>query len=151
MTKNALAAVALSIMAFTLAACSSSGDAIAVNPNVYPADYKSEVIATLRPLFVQNETATVSGAEISPPALTPVDKDQRYSLCVRYTAHGTSPGDIGVVTRRGYFFAGHLNQLVPVTGDDCKSAAYQPFNELNRICLGDACQKKKSKSGWGLF
>ena len=153
MTKNAFRAYALSLLALALAACSSDyNKGPAVNPNLYPSQYKAEVIATLRPMFVDNETATVSGAEISQPVLTPVGKDQRYSLCVHYTAHGTSPGDAGVSTRRGYFFGGHLNQLIPVSDDECKGVAYQPFNELNRLCLGNACAKRaKPKGGWSLF
>ncbi len=153
MIKNALMVLALSVAPLALAACSSSGgDAVTANPNIYPSDYKSEVIATLRPMFNDNETASISGAEISPPALTPVGKDQLYSLCVRYSAHGIDAGNVGTATRRGYFYGGHLNQLVPATDDDCKGVAYQPFAELNRVCLGKGCQDhQKGKSGWGLF
>jgi len=152
MARNTAGALLLSTLALALAACSSSGgDAVTANPNVFPAQYKAEIIATLRPLFAKNDTSSVTGAEISPPVLTPVDKDQRYSLCIHYTAHGGG-GYTGASTRRAYFYAGHLNQLVPVSDDTCAGVAYQPFNELNRLCLGEACTKtKKSKSGWGLF
>jgi len=150
MTKNALVAVALSALALALAGCSSdSGKAALANPNVFPTDYKGAIVATLRELFNKNGTASVSGALISPPVLSQVDKDQLYTLCVHYTAHGGG-GYVTSATRRAYFYAGHLNQLVPVSDDQCTGVAYQPFNELNRICLGEACEKK-SKSGWGLF
>jgi hypothetical protein len=152
MTKNVLMAFALSVLALGLVACSSDSDKAALaNPNVYPTNYKGTIVATLRELFKKNQTAWVSGALISPPVLSQVGKDQLYTLCVHYTAHGGS-GYVGISTRRGYFYAGHLNQLVPVSDDQCAGVAYQPFKELNRLCAGDACAKsQKSKSGWGLF
>jgi hypothetical protein len=152
MARNTAGALLFSTLALALAACSSSGgDAVTVNPNIFPTQYKAEIIATLRPMFAKNDTSSVTGAQISPPVLTPVDKDQRYSLCIHYTAHGGS-GYAGTATRRAYFFGGHLNQLIPVSDDTCAGVAYQPFNELNRICVGEACEKtQKSKSGWGLF
>jgi hypothetical protein len=152
MTKNALVAVALSALALALAGCSSdSGKAALANPNVFPTGYKGAIVATLRELFKKNGTASVSGALISPPVLSQVDKDQLYTLCVHYTAHGGG-GYVTSATRRAYFYAGHLNQLVPVKDDACAGVAYQPFNELNRVCLGDACKdQEKSKGGWGLF
>jgi hypothetical protein len=152
MTKNALVAVALSVLVLALAACSSDSDKAALtNPNVYPTDYKGAIVATLRELFKKSETASVSGALISPPVLSQVDKDRLYTLCVHYTAHSAN-GYVSTSTRLGYFYGGQLNQLVPVSDDQCAGVAYQPFNELNRLCVGEACEKtKKSKSGWGLF
>ncbi len=154
MAKKAHKAFLLSILALALAACSSfgSGKDVAVNPNLFPSAYKRQIVATLIELFKKNETISVSNALISPPVLAQVGQDQRYTLCVRYTAHGTSPGMVADSTRRAYFYAGQLNQLVPVKDEACSGVAYQPFKELNSACLGKACEERaKKKSGWSLF
>jgi hypothetical protein len=124
------------LSALAMAACSS--DSKPENPNVFPKDYKMEIIDTLKKLFASNDTARVSGALISDPALRPVGKDQLYTACVRYTAHGTSPGEIGHAMRVAYFYGGHLNQLVEASQEQCGSAAYKPFPELNKYCVGAA-------------
>ena len=35
----------------------------------------------------------------------------------------------------GYFYGGHLNQLVDATPQQCGNAAYKPFPELEKLCL----------------
>ena len=46
----------------------------------------------------------------------------------------------GAKDRIGYFFGGHLNQLVDATKEQCGNAAYKPFPELEKICLGTKCE-----------
>jgi hypothetical protein len=129
----------LSGLAMALAACSHD-NAVLVNPNIFPANYKQQIIRTLQKLFVSNETVRVSDAFVSEPALSIVDKEQRYTACIRYTAHGVTPLDIGHATRIAYFYGGNLNQLVPATGDQCSRAQFQPFLELDQVCLGKGCK-----------
>ena len=38
-----------------------------------------------------------------------------------------------------YFYAGDITQFVKATGDVCAGAAYKPFPEIEKICLGDKC------------
>jgi len=136
-------------LVLTLAACSSNDKA--ENPNVPPTNYKTEIIGTLRELFVSNDTASVSNAFISDPAIRPADKEPRYTACVRYTAHGISPGAIGNAVRVAYFYGGRLNQLLPAKEGECDNVAYKPFPELDRVCLGKACnnQGQKKSGGFG--
>ncbi len=70
----------------------------------------------------------------------PVGKEQHYVSCVRYTAHGAVAGLVADATRIAYYYGGHLNQIVPASGDECARAAYKPFAELNAVCLGKGCQ-----------
>ena len=49
---------------------------------------------------------------ISDPVLTPVGNDQRYTACVRFNARDANRQYMGSTDRIGYFFGGHLNQLV---------------------------------------
>jgi hypothetical protein len=128
----------LSALAMALAACSS--DSKPENPNMFPTDYQKEVLATLQKMFASNDTARVSGAFISDPVMRPIGNVQRYTACVRYTAHGTSPGEIGNVVRIAYFYGGHLNQLIEASQGQCGDAAYKPFPELDKYCVGTGCR-----------
>ncbi len=109
--------------------------------NIYPTDYRKEIIATLKlEVFDKNDTTRITNAMISDPAVMPVGKEQHYVSCVRYTAHGTAAGYVADATRIAYYYGGHLNQIVPVSGNECATAAYKPFPELNAVCLGTGCR-----------
>lgn len=137
----ALRLLCLTLCAAALAACSSTSGGNANNPNAFPSDYRKEIIATLRKVFESNDTASVSGSFVSDPALSTVDNEQRYTACVRYTAHGISPGEIGNAVRIAYFYGGHLNQLVTDKNGQCDKAAYKPFPELDKVCMGSGCKR----------
>ena len=40
----------------------------------------------------------------------------------------------GQQDRIGYFYGGHLNQLVEASKAQCGNAAYKPFPELEKLC-----------------
>ncbi len=141
MRRRATSLSLLAVFALALAACSSSTSDKADDPNLLPTEYRKEIVATLRPLFESNDTVRVSAAFVSDPVLAPVDKVQRYTACVRYTAHGLNPGETGNAVRIAYFYAGHLNQLIPAGAGQCDKAAYKPFPELDKVCLGTGCNK----------
>ena len=140
MGKRAASLWLLSALAVGLAACSQDKFTTA-DPNLLPAKYKDEIVDTLKILFDKNETQTVTNAMISDPALRPVGSEQRYTVCVRYTAHGTAYNLSANAERIAFFYGGHLNQLVEATKEQCGNAAYKPFPELNAVCLGKGCNK----------
>jgi hypothetical protein len=131
------------LIALTVAACSDDkkATAVAANPLVVPAHSKTEIVATLRDFFEKNDTIRVTNALVSDPVITQVGNSQIYTVCVRYTAYGTRPDMIGNAERIGYFYAGHLNQLVPDEQGQCRSAAYKPFPELAEVCIGMGCRR----------
>ena len=100
-----------------------------VGVNVYPENYKAEVLAYLRNYL--NDLTGVREAGISLPAMRKVGNLERYASCVRFSAR--TPG--ASASGREYlviFLAGKLDQM-GVTREDCKDAAYQPFPELERL------------------
>jgi hypothetical protein len=108
--------------------------------NVYPTDYKIEIVNSLKSgVFEKNDTIRVTNALLSDPVLQAVGKQQLYVSCVRYTAHGVY-NDAGNAVRVAYYFNGHLNQLIPADKDQCVNAAYKPFPELNELCIGKGCK-----------
>jgi len=134
-----LTAIAL-ILAFGAGLTTCSQDE-KINPNLPPVDnYKKEITDALKKLFEENETVAVRDAHISDPTLGKIGDSQRYSVCVRYTAIGLDRGVVGHAQRIGIFYGGHVNQLIEVTGGECKNAAYKPFPELNKVCLGKGCK-----------
>lgn len=146
MNSKSMCRCVLTGFALALAACSADTNVTTTKPNVPPAaSYKSDIIETLRKIFEGNGTVSVSNAFISDPVL-----DQgRYTACVRYTAHGANPGEIGNAERIAYFYGGRLNQLIEVSGDECARAAYKPFSELNQLCLGKGCNAQGQNEGSG--
>jgi hypothetical protein len=133
---------ALTIAAMlTLVGCGSSdylGKPKEVDPNIVPVDYRKEIVDTLKGLLV--DPTNVKDAFISEPALMPVGKEQRYASCVRLNARGYHREYLGSKDRVAYFFGGHLNQLVDATKEQCGNAAYKPFPEVEKLCLGKSCE-----------
>jgi len=131
------------IAAGALAACSSLGspfgdNAKAVDPNLFPTHYRDEILTTLR--HTLDDPTNVRDAYLSEPVLSPVDKEQRYTSCVRYNARDLRRQYVGSKDRIAYYYGGHLNELVEATPEQCGNAAYKPFPELEKLCLGKKCK-----------
>jgi hypothetical protein len=137
MRKSATPLCLMAVFAAALAACSSD-KAVLENPNIFPSDFRKEVLSTLQNFL--SDPTKIRDAYLSDPVLTPVDKDQRYSICVRYNARNNLHQYLGSTDRIGYFFGGHLNQLVLATKEQCGNAAYKPFPELEQICPAKSCK-----------
>ena len=127
----------MAIVAGALAGCASDSKGPAVDPNIVPSNYREEVLDTLRQTL--DDPTNVRDAFLSAPTLTMVGKDQRYTSCVRYNARDVNRQYTGSKDRIAYFYNGHLNQLVDATKEQCGNAAYMPFPELERLCLGKKC------------
>jgi hypothetical protein len=119
-----------------LAACAGGKD-VPVNPNLYPADFKKEVLLTMPKLL--RDPAHVRDAGLSDPVLRQAGKEQRYTVCVRANSRAEDGSYPGVKDRIGYFYGGHLNQLVEATPEQCGNAVYKPFPELEKLCLAKSC------------
>jgi hypothetical protein len=141
MRRDAASRCLVLLLAIASAACSNDKKGAVADANTPPTKYRQEIIATLREIFVHNGTVRVSNAFVTDPVIKTVDSAQLYTVCVRYTAHGTSPDLVGNAERVGYFYAGHLNQLIPDENGQCRSAAYKPFQELERLCIGTGCRR----------
>ena len=117
--------VAGALAALALAGCSSFGigqsDPPPVEANVFPADYKSGLMAFLR-TNPFNLVGTREAA-VSPPELKPFGNESRYVACLRVAAPDWRKEKMIV------YYGGTINQFVDAT-ELCKSAAYQPFPEL---------------------
>jgi ABC-type Fe3+-hydroxamate transport system substrate-binding protein len=139
MRRNAMRACLLSgLAALALAACSSDSKKAEPDPNLAPVNYKQEIIDTLTRTL--EDPTNVREAFISEPVLRPAGKEQRYTVCVRANSRNILRQYTGVKDRIGYFYGGHLNQLVEATKEQCGNAAYKPFPELEKLCLASKCE-----------
>ena len=130
--------ILMAAVASMLAACTSSSKDTPVDPNLFPTNYKQEILDTLTRTL--DDPTNVREAYISDPALGPVDKEQRYTVCVRYNARGVSRRYEGSTDHIAYFYGGHLNQLIEASKEQCGNAAYKPFAELEKLCLATKCE-----------
>ena len=128
----------LSALAVGLIGCSSKGSKEPEeNPNAFPADYKNEILLTMTSTL--DDPTNVRGAFISEPALRQAGKEERYVVCVRSDSRNANKQYTGSMDRIGYFYAGHLNQLIDATKEQCGNAAYKPFPELEKLCQAKKC------------
>jgi hypothetical protein len=131
----------VAVVALVLTGCGANeylGKPKEPEPNIVPANYRQEVLDTLRQTL--DDPTNVRDAAISEPVLTMVGKEQRYMACVRANSRDSARQYLGIKVRVAYFFAGHLNQLVEATKEQCSGAAYKPYPELEKLCLGKTCE-----------
>jgi ABC-type Fe3+-hydroxamate transport system substrate-binding protein len=134
---NAARLCLLTALAIALAACASDSKRENLDPNIFPTNYKQEILDTLSRTL--DDPANIRDAFISDPVLAPVAKDQRYIICVRYNSRNLRQQYAGSKDRIGYFYGGHLNQLVDATPEQCGNASYKPFPELEKLCQATKC------------
>jgi len=138
MTKIAASGCVLSVLAVGLIGCSGSGSKQPEeNPNVFPADYKNEILLTMTNAL--EDPTNIRDAFVSEPVLRQAGKEERYVVCVRSDSRNANKHYAGSKDRIGYFYAGHLTQLVEATKEQCGSAAYKPFPELEKLCQAKKC------------
>jgi hypothetical protein len=138
MANRTAALCLLSIVILAVTACSSSSSkAPEENPNQFPANYKEEILNTMSRTL--DDPTNIRDAYISEPVIRRAGIEERYIVCVRSNSRDVSKQYIGSKDRVGYFYAGHLNQLVEATNGQCANAAYKPFPELEKLCQAKKC------------
>lgn len=97
----------LSALAVSLLACSSDKKQAEENPNVFPSDYKNEILTTLTSSL--DDPTNIRSAYITDPFIRPAGKEERYVVCVRSDSRNVARHYTGITDRIGYFYNGHLN------------------------------------------
>jgi hypothetical protein len=99
--------------------------------NVYPENYKSELLAFLRTYL--NDPTGVREASIADPAMKSVGATERYVVCVRFTAKA---GDGRYTDRKdaiAVFRGGRFDQFAERAKEQCSQAEFKPFPELEKL------------------
>jgi hypothetical protein len=123
--------VVMALAALIMCACSSfSKKEVYVEPNVFPTEYKIQI---LKALAVQlRDPTNLRDAYLAPPVMKANEQTPRYIACIRFNARGAEGG---VETREmaAYFFAGSVTQVVNAPPGICANSAYEPFPELQKL------------------
>ena len=101
--------------------------------NVYPQNYKSDLLAFLRTYL--NNPENVRDTALAPPQLKQVGPGQRYVACVRYNAREAHGKYAGVKTGAAVYVSGKLDNFLDGKQAQpyCTDAAYAPFPELAHL------------------
>ncbi len=104
----------------------------AAEDNPFPANYKAEILAYLRTYL--NVPTGVRDAFIAEPVLKTFAGDKRrYVACVRYNAKNASGEYGGSKDRMAVFYVGRFNEFFENGREQCATANYQPFPELEHL------------------
>jgi len=137
MFRNAAHLFLVVAAAVPLAACSSDKKVAEENPNIFPADYKGEILTTMTASL--DDPTNIRNAYISEPVLRAAGREERYVVCVRSDTRNAYKEYAGTKDRIAIFYGGHLNQLIEATKEQCGSAVYKPFPELEHLCQAKKC------------
>ncbi len=128
----------MSAFAVSLIACSSDKKQAEENPNVFPADYKNQILVTLTNSL--DDPTNIRSASITDPFVRSAGKEERYVVCLRFDTRNLNRNYTGIQDRIAYFYGGHINQLVEATKEQCGNVAYKPFPELEKLCQAKKCE-----------
>ena len=110
-----------------------------VEPNALPspAEYKQPLLDHVRSLLA--DPTGIRDAYISEPTLTPIGRDTRYVVCIRFNprdARGQYSGNQEIAAT---FYDRRITQFTAETRELCARAQYQPFPELEKLCRELRC------------
>lgn len=125
------------VLGVALASCSSDQKA-PVERNILPTNYKDEILHIF-PKMVADPT-NIRDAAIGDPTFDPNGPVHVYYVCVRANPRDAGHRYLGIKQYVAYFYDGHLNQFVDAPPNLCDKAAYKPFAELEKLCLGASCK-----------
>jgi hypothetical protein len=116
-----------------LAACGGVHDQerVVADPNIAPSGYKGEIQAFLRTYL--NDPTGIRGAFVSEPEVMDLGGVRRYASCLRFNARKSGGQYEGSKDRVVVFLNGRLDTMVLARGEQCKSASFQPFPELEKL------------------
>jgi hypothetical protein len=127
--------VSLAALAVSVAGCSGFGGpknaqqpaaaATAADPNIYPANYRSDLLDFLKQSLTQR--ADFRGAMIAPPMLRPIGDSQHYMVCLQFNGNSQLKSKVAI------YLAGQITQFIDATPQYCAGAAYQPFPEREKV------------------
>ena len=99
--------------------------------NVYPTNYKSDILAAMH-AYLNNPTG-IRDAAISEPALKSSGTVNRYVACLRFTPK-KNVSEYGATKEiAAVFMAGRLDRFVDLPKTECAGVTYAAFPELQNL------------------
>ena len=122
-----------------LAGCSGKPEEKKVEENIYPQNYRTEILDLLKKELP--DPTGIRDTFLSDPALTNVGSTTRYVSCLRFDAKDGTGKYTGIREMAVYFYGGSITQMVKATPELCGKAPYQPFPELQKLCREVVCPR----------
>jgi hypothetical protein len=120
----------LLLVLIALAGCAGLSGGTDSAAMAYPVNYKADLLAFLRTYL--NDPSNVRDAFISEPSLRTVGTETRYVVCVRYDARRS--GEYAASRERmAVYLGGRFDRFIESAREQCGSAIYRPFPELERL------------------
>ncbi len=136
------------VVAALLVACSHSHEERESRVNVFPDNYRADILAALH-TYVADPT-NIRGAIVANPASEPIGPQSRYTVCVRFNAKNSDGRYTGRRDLLAIFTAGRFDQFAEQGGqppptpmgmqpqpgparDLCAQADYKRFPELESL------------------
>lgn len=128
------------LIAIALSACTGNVKP-KIEENILPAaNHRDRIISLLRPTL--DDPTGIRDAFITEPALRPLDKAERYVVCLRYNARGRDGKYLGSKQKAVIYYAGDVTQIIDAGNDLCGAASYRPWPELEKLCKELVCPKR---------
>ena len=99
--------------------------------NVYPRNYKSDILAAMH-AYLNNPTG-IRDAAISEPALKSSGTVNRYVACLRFTPKKNASEWGGTKEIAAVFMRGRLDRVVDLPKTECTGVTYAAFPELQKL------------------
>jgi hypothetical protein len=120
----------LSLMC-ALGGCGHNRGADSDEINVYPTNYKSDILAAMH-AYLNNPTG-IRDAAISEPVLKSSGTVNRYVACLRFTPKKNVSEYGGTKEIAAVFMAGRLDRFVDLPKTECAGVTYAAFPELQNL------------------
>jgi len=118
-------------LALTLGACGHDLVPDSDGINVYPTNYKSDILAAMH-AYLNNPTG-IRDAAISEPTLKWSDNVNRYIACLRFTPKKNISEYGGTREIAVVFMGGRLDRFVDLPKTECSGVTYAAFPELQNL------------------
>jgi hypothetical protein len=99
--------------------------------NVYPTNYKSDILAAMH-AYLNNPTG-IRDAAISEPVVKLSGTINRYVACVRFTPKKNASEYGGTREIAAVFMGGRLDRFVDLPKTECAGVTYAAFPELQQL------------------
>jgi hypothetical protein len=118
-------------LVFALGACGHDSVPDADGINIYPANYKSDILAGMHAYL--NNPSGIRDAAIAEPVLKWSGTVNRYVACLRFTPK-KNVSEYGATREiAAVFMGGRLDRFVDLPKTECTGATYAGFPELQNL------------------
>ena len=116
---------------FALSACGHNVLTDDDDINVYPTNYKSDILAAMH-AYLKNPTG-IRDAAISEPTIKSSGTVSRYVACLRFTPKKNASEYGGTREIAAVFMGGRLDRFVDLPKTECTGITYAAFPELQNM------------------